>query len=104
MGIVEGYEPGLGIECSGVVRKVGSSVRHLFPGDRVMAMCHGSFGTRFVLDSNLAVKIPDNLSFEDAATVPCVYATAIHALINLGGLTEGQACYSECVRERSHLT
>ncbi|KAL7786787.1 putative polyketide synthase [Trichoderma ceciliae] len=91
MGIVEGYKPGLGIECSGVILKVGSSVKGLSPGDRVMAIGHGCFTTNFISDASLVVKMPDNLSFEDAATVPCVYATAIHALINLGGLCEGMS-------------
>lgn len=91
MGIVEGYKPGLGIECSGIIRKVGRNVKGLWPGDRVMAIGHGCFTTSFISDASLAVKIPNNLSFEDAATVPCVYATAIHALINLGGLREGMS-------------
>ncbi|PTB36575.1 hypothetical protein M441DRAFT_62043 [Trichoderma asperellum CBS 433.97] len=91
MGIVEGYKPGLGIECSGIIRKVGSSVKDLFPGDRVMAIGHGCFTTNYISDARLVVKIPKNLSFEEAATVPCVYATAIHALINIGGLREGMS-------------
>ncbi|KAH0524470.1 hypothetical protein TsFJ059_006974 [Trichoderma semiorbis] len=91
MGIVEGYKPGLGIECSGIVHKVGSNVKGLSPGDRVMTIGHGCFTTSFISEASLVVKIPDNLSFEDAATVPCVYATAIHALVNLGGLCEGMS-------------
>ncbi|KAL6694561.1 KR domain-containing protein [Trichoderma pleuroticola] len=91
MGIVEGYKPGLGIECSGIVRKVGSNVTGLSPGDRVMTIGHGCFTTSLISEASLVVKIPDSLSFEDAATVPCVYATAIHALINLGGLCEGMS-------------
>lgn len=91
MGIVEGYKPGLGIECSGIVRKVGSNVKDLSPGDRVMTIGHGCFTTNFISEASLVVKIPDSLSFEDAATVPCVYSTAIHALINVGGLCEGMS-------------
>ncbi|PHH63369.1 hypothetical protein CDD81_6066 [Ophiocordyceps australis] len=90
MGIVEGYRPGLGIECAGIVRQVGSKVCNVVPGDRVMQTGHGCFSTTLVVDSSSLVKIPDSLSFEDAATVPCVYGTAIHALINLGGLRQGQ--------------
>ncbi|KAL7934550.1 putative polyketide synthase [Trichoderma chlorosporum] len=45
MGIVEGYRPGLGIECSGVVRKVGSNVKDLSPGDRGMSvLVHSACG------------------------------------------------------------
>ncbi|UKZ71288.1 putative secondary metabolism biosynthetic enzyme [Trichoderma atroviride] len=91
MGIVEGYKPGLGIECSGIIRKVGGGVKGLLPGDRVMAIGHGCFTTNFISDASLVAKIPSDLSFEEAATVPCVYATAIHALINLGGLRQGMS-------------
>jgi NADPH:quinone reductase-like Zn-dependent oxidoreductase/SAM-dependent methyltransferase len=91
MGIVEGYKPGLGIECSGVIRKIGPNVKNLSVGDRVMTIGHGCFTTNFVTEANLVIKISDKLSFEEAATIPCVYATAIHALINLGGMTEGDS-------------
>ncbi|KEY68502.1 hypothetical protein S7711_08355 [Stachybotrys chartarum IBT 7711] len=90
MGIVEGYKPGLGIECSGVVSQLGPGVQNLAVGDRVMTIGHGCFTTNFVTEASLATRLPENMSFEEAATIPCVYATAIHALINLGGLEEGQ--------------
>jgi NADPH:quinone reductase-like Zn-dependent oxidoreductase len=38
----------------------------------------------------LCAKIPDELSDEEAATVPTVYCTVIHSLINLGNLQRGQ--------------
>ncbi|KAL7798706.1 putative polyketide synthase [Trichoderma afarasin] len=45
MGIVEGYKPGLGIECSGIVRKVGNNVQGLSPGDRGMSvLVHSACG------------------------------------------------------------
>lgn len=90
MGIVEGYKPGLGIECSGVVSRLGPGVQNLVVGDRVMTIGHGCFTTNFITEASLATRLPENMSFEEAATIPCVYATAIHALINLGGLEEGQ--------------
>lgn len=91
MGIVEGLKPGLGIECAGVVRRVGPSVLNLSVGDRVVAFDHGCFSSSFVTNANLVAKIPDNLSFENAASMPCVYTTAIHALINIGRLTKDKS-------------
>ncbi|KAL6825085.1 putative polyketide synthase [Trichoderma camerunense] len=45
MGIVEGYKPGLGIECSGIVRKLGNNVQGLSPGDRGMSvLVHSACG------------------------------------------------------------
>jgi NADPH:quinone reductase-like Zn-dependent oxidoreductase len=36
------------------------------------------------------VKIPPSLSFKEAATMPCVYATVIHCLLKVGGLQKDQ--------------
>ena len=91
MGIVEGYRPGLGIECAGFVSRVGTDVKNVAPGDRVMIFGHGCFTTKFVTHADLAVPIPDDLSFEDAATIPCVYSTVIESLINIGNIRKGMS-------------
>ncbi|KAF9631021.1 hypothetical protein BFW01_g1895 [Lasiodiplodia theobromae] len=90
MGIVKGTKPGLGLEGTGVIRKVGSGVEDLKAGDRVLVFDHGCFATRLVISANLCAKMPDSLSFEDGATMPCVYSTAIYALMTLGHLEKGQ--------------
>lgn len=38
----------------------------------------------------LCEKIPDKMSFTDAASMPLVFGTAIHSLINMGRLSKGQ--------------
>ncbi len=43
-----------------------------------------------VLDQNDAVAIPTNLSFEEAATLPCAGVTAWNALHTVGGIRSGQ--------------
>ncbi len=81
----------LGIDTAGVIRKVGSNVRNVAVGDRIFALApHGCITSRLVLPSSLAVKLPDDLSFEDAATMPCCFATAIHSLLDVGGMVKGQ--------------
>jgi NADPH:quinone reductase-like Zn-dependent oxidoreductase len=90
MGIVDGTHQGLGFEGSGTISRVGPEVQSLCVGDRVL-LCDGAcFSTRIVTSSKLCARIPDQLSFEEAATMPCVYSTVIHALINVGRLVEGQ--------------
>ncbi|KJZ75495.1 hypothetical protein HIM_05191 [Hirsutella minnesotensis 3608] len=81
----------LGLEASGVVTRVGSAVNHLRPGDRIRTMQAGAFATRNVVSSQLVVRIPDSLSFEEAATMPAVYATVIYCVVNLGRLERGQS-------------
>ncbi|HEX6239817.1 MAG TPA: SDR family NAD(P)-dependent oxidoreductase, partial [Polyangiales bacterium] len=82
--------PQLGLECAGVVLELGSEVRSLSVGQRVMGMAFGSFATHVVTDERLLVQIPPALSFAQAATVPAVYLTALYALQDLGALQPGE--------------
>lgn len=93
MGIVEGqgrHSSGLGCECTGIIQAVGGEVTDLKIGDRVMVLSAGALTTGLTAKAKLCAKIPDQLSFEDAATMPCVYATVIHALLDLGSLEKDQ--------------
>jgi len=62
---------GLGFEASGVVEKVGSGVSHLKIGDRVAYAQGplGSYSERRNIPAGVVVKIPDNVTFEEAAAV-----------------------------------
>ena len=91
MGIVEGVDGGLGLEGSGVITKIAPGVENLRVGDRVLVCDGGCLATTMVTTAKLCAKIPDELSFEDAATMPCVYSTVIHSLVNIGGLESGQS-------------
>ncbi|WQF80921.1 Putative Acyl transferase domain superfamily, phosphopantetheine binding ACP domain, thiolase [Colletotrichum destructivum] len=90
-GIVDMPEEGFGLEASGVVSAVGPEVQHLRPGDRVFLFSRGSFATSVTVPEELCEKIPESMSLEDAATMPCVYATAIYSLFNIGRLQRGQS-------------
>jgi NADPH:quinone reductase-like Zn-dependent oxidoreductase len=92
MGIVETQENGFGLEASGIVRRVGQKVQDLRPGDRVMVLSSCSFGTRVVVPEDVCERIPGGLSFEDAATMPCVFATALYSIFDIGNLQKGQVC------------
>jgi NADPH:quinone reductase-like Zn-dependent oxidoreductase len=91
MGILELDTGSLGFEASGIVRRVGSQVKHINIGDRVMLMDRGTLSTMVTTSESRCAKIPDSLDFQQAATMPCVYATAMYSLFNVGGLLEGQA-------------
>jgi len=90
MGIIEMAAEGLGGEASAIVRKVGSAVKDFKVGDRIMTFGGGSFASRHQVDELQCTKIPDTLSFDDAATMPAVYCTVIHAFIDLCNLQKGQ--------------
>lgn len=83
--------PQLGIEMSGIVTRVGSTVHHVKPGDRVIATSSdGLFATRAIAKGALVVGIPDELGFEEAATIPTVFATVIQALMRTAHLEKGK--------------
>lgn len=81
----------LGLEASGVVSRVGSAVSGLKPGDRVMFLAgDGCLGTHTVVAAPLVTRIPESLSFEEAATTPLCFATVIRSLLDVGRLQRGQ--------------
>ncbi|WP_045705456.1 SDR family NAD(P)-dependent oxidoreductase, partial [Streptomyces rubellomurinus] len=84
------HAPKLGLECAGVVLETGPGVAHLRPGDRVMGLAVGTFGTEVRADGRMMVRIPDGVGFAEAATVPLAFLTAYHGLLELGGLTAGE--------------
>lgn len=82
----------LGLEGSGVVTRTGSQASSQFKaGDHVAFLGLGAHATKCRTDYRLAVKIPDSMSFEDAAALPVVYTTAFHALMNISRLRKGQS-------------
>ena len=91
LGVVESQQPGFGLEAAGIVSRIGSSVEGFSVGDRVMCLGATLFASHVHTIEDLSVKIPDDLSFEDAATMPCVYATVIRALCDIGQLRKGQS-------------
>ncbi|KAG0708121.1 chaperonin 10-like protein [Suillus ampliporus] len=84
---VETYPVVLGEDIAGLVEEVGEDVRNFAKGDRVFT--HGSFSNdrsgfqQFTLAvTNFTAKIPDNLGYDDAATIPLAFDTASTGLYN----------------------
>jgi NADPH:quinone reductase-like Zn-dependent oxidoreductase len=90
MGIVPENEFTLGCECAGTIRRLGEGVTGLQVGDRVAVLNKGTYANRIRVPAGKTHIIPAWLSFEDAATIPVVYTTALYSLFHLGNLKEGQ--------------
>ena len=81
----------LGVECPGLVTKVGSNVSRYQPGDRLMTWARGCHSTRVRNLAELYQPIPPHISFEAAATIPWAYCTAFHVVHNLAHLQSGES-------------
>ncbi|EAU32451.1 hypothetical protein ATEG_07067 [Aspergillus terreus NIH2624] len=82
--------PYLGVECSGTVSRVGSQVNTLKVGDRVCAMSLGAYGTYARCPATSAAIIPNDMTFDVAASIPVVYSTAYYGIVELARLQPGE--------------
>ncbi len=84
----------LGWDVAGVITEVGSSVTDWKVGDKVFARPEttrfGTYAEETIVDENLLAKIPENISFEEAAAVPLAGLTALQALFDHGKLQSGE--------------
>lgn len=82
-----------GLEGVGYVSQAGSEVTHIAVGDRVMFLGSESVGMATTIQraANLCVKIPEQLSDEEAATMPLVYVTVLMFLVEKWKLEKGQS-------------
>jgi NADPH:quinone reductase-like Zn-dependent oxidoreductase len=102
---------------AGEIVAVGDGVRRFKVGDRVAAnffqgwtsggisasvmktalggALDGMLAEYVALDEDGLVRIPETLTFEEAATLPCAALTAWHALVTKGGLTAGETLVTQ---------
>ncbi len=81
----------LGLECAGVVCAVGADCDPAWLGARVMALLPGGgYAERVALPEGMAMRIPERLSFTEAAALPEAFLTAREALFSLGQLQPEQ--------------
>jgi NADPH:quinone reductase len=80
-----------GGEIAGIVEVAGDGVGRWGPGDRVIAMLgHGGLAEKVLVSAPAALPLPHGRSFADASALILTYATTIHALLDRGGLKEGE--------------
>ncbi len=80
-----------GNEASGVVSAVGSKVTRFKIGDHIIgALRGGAFAEKAVVEENLAVPLPEGLSFAQGAAYSVAYGTSYHALKQGARLQPGE--------------
>lgn len=83
-----GASPILGLEMAGVVEEASGEWK---PGDRIMALLPGGgYAEKVRIPEGMGIRIPDGMSFEEAASIPEAFLTAYLNLFWLGGLKAGQ--------------
>lgn len=81
----------LGLELAGEVIETGSRVRGLSVGDRVYGLSGGGgYAELATLHESLAMPIPDQLTYHEAASIPEVFFTANTAVRALGETLPGE--------------
>lgn len=81
----------LGMDVSGLVRAVGSNVRGVNVGERVMAMTPGTYAELVVVKAGALTHVPDGVSITDAAAIPLVALTGDQLIREACGLQPGQS-------------
>jgi NADPH:quinone reductase-like Zn-dependent oxidoreductase len=80
----------LGVDVAGQVEAVGRNVTQFKAGDAVFGTCRGAFAEYACTSESALVTKPDNVTFEQAASVPVAAYTALQALRDKGQIQKGQ--------------
>lgn len=86
---VAAYTPGK--EGAGVVLEVGGNVENFKPGDRVVyTQSLGAYGEEHIVSANLTMPLPEELSFEKAASITLRGLTAYYLIHYTYRIKEGE--------------
>lgn len=78
-------------EHSGIITDVGVDLQNQFHvGDRICAWGGNAYASSVRVSGLAAHHIPNDMSFETAASIPIVYATVYYALVHLARLRKGE--------------
>ncbi|WP_420135127.1 quinone oxidoreductase family protein [Rhodopseudomonas sp.] len=81
----------LGMEWAGEIEALGDEATGCQVGDRVMGSGAAAFGEYTLADHGRLFPIPNDMGFEQAATLPVALTTMHNALIAVGKLRAGQS-------------
>jgi NADPH2:quinone reductase len=80
-----------GAEVAGVVRELGPGVTGVAVGDRVFGgLALGAFAERVALPASALHRMPEAMTFPEAAAFPVVYPTSLAALVLRANLRAGE--------------
>src|SRR5579863_1023997 len=80
-----------GIEFAGEIATVGEGVNGWHEGDRVMGRAAGCYAQFTTVNRRALMRIPDGMSWANAAAIPNVFITAHDALVTAANLKQGES-------------
>jgi alcohol dehydrogenase len=93
----------LGLDCAGEILDVGPEVHDWSIGDRVLIdprnrvdgglvgeTIHGGLAELCRARAHQLLRIPDQLSYIDAAALPCAYGSALRMMYTIGSVSRGE--------------
>ncbi len=89
-GLTKPKNPILGIDVAGTIEAVGENVRKFKVGDHVFGSCFGSHSEYVAPRETFLSHMPKNITFEEAAAIPCAAQTALQALRDVAQVKQGQ--------------
>jgi NADPH2:quinone reductase len=90
-GAIGGVGARIGLECAGEVEAVGSDVKGIKAGDRVMGSAPGGYAEYAVTDFGRVHRVPaNNMTYEQAACLPVALQTMHNAIVTAGRLKRGE--------------
>src|SRR6516164_7780050 len=90
MGIERASDILLGFDCAGIVSAVGEGVTDLAVGDEVMSPAVGGAASHVIAFREAVMRIPKGVDHVTAASLPSVFWTAYHSLVQLAQLKAGE--------------
>ena len=81
----------IGYQSAGIITEIGAEVSNFSIGENVVAMSgNGSHAELRSVPAKAVWRMPENLSFEEAASIPVTFATAHDCLFEFGNLDKQQ--------------
>ncbi|HXY52787.1 MAG TPA: NAD(P)-dependent alcohol dehydrogenase [Terriglobales bacterium] len=89
-GLLKPKDTRLGRDVAGQVETVGKEVTQFTPGDAVFGVCRGAFAEYACASTSQLARKPNNVTFEQAASVAIAALTALQGLRDKGQIQPGQ--------------
>jgi alcohol dehydrogenase len=93
----------MGLDCAGEIVQLGPGVEGWSIGDRVLIdprnrvegglqgeTIHGGLAELCRARTHQLIRLPDHVSFAEAACLPCAYGSALRMMYTIGGVSKGE--------------